>query len=311
MDNTKYDVIVIGGGAAGLAGALTLARSRRSVLVIDSGEPRNAPAGHVHNYLGREGTPPSELLAIGRGEVSSYGGEIVSGTVTSARKAEGGFAVELAGGRAVHARRLLITTGLVDELPEVPGLKERFGRDVLHCPYCHGWEVRDQAIGVLGTNPFGLHQAKLFSQLSDDVIYFVNTAPRPTEAEREQLGKRITFVEGEVAGIEVRDDRLTGVRLSSGEVVPRQALVVSPRFVARAEVFASLGLEAVEMEMGGHVVGTYIPSDASGATSVPGVYVAGNVTDLKSQVIIAAGAGLSAAAMINNDLIEEDLEHVR
>ncbi|MFI0452651.1 NAD(P)/FAD-dependent oxidoreductase [Actinomadura sp. 6N118] len=312
MDNTKYDVIVIGGGAAGLSGALALARSRRSVLVIDAGEPRNAPAGHIHNYLGREGTPPGELLAIGRGEVTSYGGEIVSGTVTAARKANDGFHVELADGSAAHARRLLITTGLVDELPDVPGIAERFGRDVLHCPYCHGWEVRDQAIGVLGTNPFGLHQAKLFSQLSADVTYFVHTGPAPAEDEREQLAKRgITFVEGEVAGIEVSDDRLTGVRLRSGEVVPRQALVVSPRFTARAGLFEALGLKPVELEMNGTVFGSHIPADPSGATSVPGVYVAGNVTDLKAQVIVSAAAGLNAGAMINYDLVEEDIQNVR
>ncbi|MFP3962216.1 NAD(P)/FAD-dependent oxidoreductase [Actinomadura fulvescens] len=311
MADKKYDVIVVGGGAAGLSGALALARFRRSVLVIDAGEPRNAPAGHIHNYLGREGTPPGELLAIGRGEVESYGGEIVPGTVTSARKTDG-FQVELADGSAVHGRKLLITTGLVDELPDVPGVKERFGRDVLHCPYCHGWEVRDQAIGVLGTNPFGLHQAKLFSQLSADVTYFVHTGPVPDEGEREQLGKRgITFVDGEVAEIEVRDDRITGVRLRSGEVVARQAVVVSPRFTARADVFESLGLKAVELEMGGHVFGSHIPADASGATSVPGVYVAGNVTDLKAQVISSAAAGLNAAAMINNELVEEDVQNVR
>ncbi|KAB2343378.1 NAD(P)/FAD-dependent oxidoreductase [Actinomadura rudentiformis] len=312
MNTTKYDVIVIGGGAAGLSGALALARSRRSVLAIDAGEPRNAPAGHIHNYLGREGTPPGELLAIGRDEVTAYGGEIVSGTVTAARKADDGFHVELADGRAAHARRLLITTGLVDELPDVPDIAERFGRDVLHCPYCHGWEVRDQAIGVLGTNPFGLHQAKLFSQLSADVTYFVHTGPAPSEAEREQLAKRgITFVEGEVAGIEVRDDQLTGVRLRSGEVVSRQALVVSPRFTARADLFEPLGLKPEELEVGGHVFGSYIAADPSGATSVPGVYVAGNVTDLKAQVIVSAAAGLTAGAMINNDLVEEDVQNVR
>ena len=136
----SYDVVVVGGGAAGLAGALALSRARRSVLVIDAGAPRNAPAGHIHNYLGREGTPPGELLAIGREEVAGYGGEIVTGTVTSADKVgDGQFRVTLADGATVRARRLLVTTGLVDVLPDVPGVAERWGRDVLHCPYCHGW----------------------------------------------------------------------------------------------------------------------------------------------------------------------------
>jgi thioredoxin reductase (NADPH) len=301
------DVVVIGGGAAGLSGALTLARARRSVLVVDAGAPRNAPAGHVHNYLGREGTPPWELLAIGRGEVESYGGSVVSGVVTSAQRVPDGFRVELADGSAVRARRLLVTTGLVDELPDVAGVAERWGRDVLHCPYCHGWEVRDQAIGVLATSPFSVHQALLFRQWSADVTLFQHTAPACTAEQLEQLAARgITVVEGEVAALEVTDDRLTGVRLRSGAVVPVQAAVVAPRFTARADVLTSLGLETVEQQMDGHVVGTYVPADPMGATAVPGVWVAGNVADLKSQVIVSAAAGLNAAAAINADLIAED-----
>ena len=167
-----YDVVVVGGGAAGLNGALMLGRSRRSVLVIDAGEPRNAPAHGVHGLLGREGMPPAELLARGRDEVRSYGGHLVTGEVTGAVREGDGFAVSLVGGRVVHARRLLVTTGLVDELPDVPGLRERWGRDVLHCPYCHGWEVRDRAIGVLATTARSMHQALLFRQLSADVTYF-------------------------------------------------------------------------------------------------------------------------------------------
>ena len=151
----RYDVVVVGGGAAGLSAGVALARARRSVLVIDAGAPRNAPAdhNHVHNYLGREGVPPGELLALGRAEVAAYGGQVVSGRVTSAQPVPGGgFRTQLADGRTVTSRRLLVTTGLVDELPDVPGVAERWGRDVLHCPYCHGWEMRDQALGILATN---------------------------------------------------------------------------------------------------------------------------------------------------------------
>jgi thioredoxin reductase (NADPH) len=301
------DVVVIGGGAAGLSGALTLARARRSVLVVDAGAPRNAPAGHVHNYLGREGTSPVELLRIGRGEVESYGGSIVSGVVTSAERVPDGFRVELADGTVVLARRLLVTTGLVDELPDVAGVAQRWGRDVLHCPYCHGWEVRDQAIGVLATSPFSVHQALLFRQWSADVTLFQHTAPACTPEQLEQLAARgITVVEGEVAALEVTADQLTGIRLRSGAVMPIQAAVVAPRFTARADVLTSLGLETVEQQVDGHVVGTYVPADPMGATAVPGVWVAGNVADLKSQVIAAAAAGLNAAAAINADLITED-----
>ncbi len=316
-----YDVVVVGGGPAGLSGAMALGRARRSVLVIDSGEPRNAPAGHIHNYLGREGMAPGDLLAIGRTEVAQYGVRVIDATVTVARQlaadlssegAETGrnrFELDLADGRTVRARRLLVATGLTDELPDVPGLAERWGRDVLHCPYCHGWEVRDQAIGILGTGPFAGHGALLFRQWSADVTLFLHTAPPLSGEETEQLAARgITVVEGEVAAIESRDDRLSGVRLRSGEVVPRQAIVVAPRFVARSDILTGLGLEATDMEMGGHVIGSYFPAESTGATSVPGVYLAGNVTNVVAQVITSAAAGLWTGAQINASLIAEDTE---
>jgi thioredoxin reductase/2-polyprenyl-3-methyl-5-hydroxy-6-metoxy-1,4-benzoquinol methylase len=306
---TTYDVVVVGGGAAGLSGALALARAGRSVLVVDAGEPRNAPAGHVHNYLGREGTPPAELYAAGRAEVAGYGGELVEGSVTGARRRHdgGGFVVTVDGDREVGARRLLVTTGLVDELPEVPGVAERWGRDVLHCPYCHGHEVRDEPIGVLGSNGFAVHQALMWRAWSADVVLFRHTSPAPTAEELEQLAARdVVVVDGSVAGLEVDGDRLTGVRLADGTVVPRSAVVVSPRFTARSELLTALGLATAELEMGGVVFGESVPADPTGATAVPGVWVAGNVTDLRAQVISAAAGGLNAAGALNADLIAED-----
>jgi thioredoxin reductase len=305
---TQYDVVVIGGGAAGLSGSLALSRARRSVLVVDAGDPRNAPAGHVHNYLAREGTPPAELLAAGRAEVSGYGGTVMTGRVTSARRPDDdGFAVSLDDGRTVRARRLLVTTGLVDELPDVPGLAQLWGSDVLHCPYCHGWEVRDQPLGVLGTGPLAVFQALLWRQWSADVTLFQHTSPAPSADELEQLAARgIAVVRGEVAGVESAGGRLSGVRLADGSLVPRAALVVAPRFTARSAVLSSLGLDPVPQELHGAVVGSAVPADPTGATAVPGVWVAGNVTALQAQVISAAAAGLHAAAAINGDLVAED-----
>ncbi|MFH8438766.1 NAD(P)/FAD-dependent oxidoreductase [Streptomyces sp. NPDC018007] len=311
MKRQRYDVVIVGGGAAGLSGALALARARRSVLVIDAGEPRNAPASHVHNYLGRESTPPGELLAIGRSEAAGYGAEIIAGRVASAERlpdAEAqGFRVVTEDGRSVEARRLLVTTGLVDELPPVPGLAERWGREVLHCPYCHGHEVADRPIGVLATGPLAVHQALMWRQWSDDVTLFLHTVPALSAEEHEELAARgVAVVDGEVAGLEIADDRFTGVRLASGRVVPREALVVQARFTARSAVLESLGLKPVAQEMGGTVIGTYVPTDPTGATEVPGVWAAGNVTRLTEQVIGAAAAGLMAAGAVNGDLIAED-----
>ena len=303
-DPATYDVVVVGGGAAGLGGALMLGRSRRSVLVVDAGEPRNAPASGVHGFLTRDGMDPAELLRIGREEVEGYGAEVVDGRVASAEAVDGGFTVTLEDGRRAGARRLLITTGLVDELPDVPGVRERWGRDVLHCPYCHGWEVRDRPIGVLASGPMAMHQAMLFRQLTDDLTLFLHTAPGPTDEEAEQLAARgIAVVEGEVASLEVHDDRLTGVRLRTGEVIPRSAVVVGPRFAARAGMLAGLGLETTAHPSG---MGDYVEADATGLTAVPGVWVAGNVTAPTAQVLASANQGVMAGAVINADLVAED-----
>ncbi|MEX5719176.1 FAD-dependent oxidoreductase [Geodermatophilus maliterrae] len=306
MDET-YDVVVIGGGAAGLSGALALGRARRSVAVVDDGTPRNAPAHEMHNYLGRDGTPPAQLLADGRAEVAGYGVALVDDRVTGVGGSVGAFTVDLAGGRVLRARRLLVTTGLSDELPEIPGVRELWGTDVLHCPYCHGWEVRDRPIGVVATGPMSLHQAQLWRQWSTDVVLFQHTADAPEGEVADALAARgVRVVPGEVAGLETDGGRLTGVRLASGEVVPRAAVVVAPRFTARSAVLTGLGLDAVPFRMGEAVVGSHVPVDARGATAVPGVWAAGNVADPAAQVVSSAAAGLWAGAQLNADLVAED-----
>jgi thioredoxin reductase len=299
-----YDVVVIGGGAAGLNGALQLARSRRSVLVVDAGQQRNRPAHAVHGLLGHDGVPPAQLLARGRDEVRGYGGEVVTGAVATVHgDVDSGFTVALADGRAVRTRRLLVTSGLVDELPDIPGLRERWGRDVVHCPYCHGWEVRDQAIGVLASGPRSVHQALLFRQLSDDVVYFRHGTALD-DAEAAKLAARgIRVIDGEVSALVIADDRLAGVRLADGGVVPRQAVAVGARMTARAGFLADLGLKPSEHPSG---TGMHIAADPAGHTEVPGVWAAGNVTDLFAQVGASAAAGALAGAMINADLVEEE-----
>ena len=303
----RYDVVVLGGGAAGLNGAMMLARSRRRVVVIDAGTPRNAPADGVHGLLGHDGIPPAELLERGRSEVRRYGGHVVTGEVTGAARDDRGFTVTLADGSTTHGRRLLVTTGLVDVLPEVPGVRERWGRDVLHCPYCHGWEVRDQAIAILATGPMSVHQALLFRQLSEDVTFLAHAATPDGEQAGQLAARGIPVVDGPVASLEIAGDRLVGVRMSDGTVIDCGAVVVSPRMVARAGFLDDLGLHPVQHPSG---MGEHVPGDATGRTDVPGVWVAGNVTDLAAQVGTAASQGAFAGAQINADLVMEETGHV-
>lgn len=305
-NNTLVDVVIVGGGAAGLNAAQMLGRARRSAVVVDGGKPRNAPAKGVHGFLSRDGISPAELYRIGREEAESYGVRIISGQVVGALGVKGAFAVELADGTVVRGRRLLITTGLVDQLPDIPGLQERWGKDVLHCPYCHGWEVQDQALGILGTGPFAVHQALLFRQWSANITLFLNDAMEPTDLELHQLAARgITVVHGPVGSLRVDHGKLTGVVLADGGLVPVDAVAAAPRFVARTAAFAGLGLTAVQHPMG---MGEFLETDADGATGVPGVWAAGNVTDLRAQVLSSAAAGAWTGVVINADLMAEELE---
>jgi thioredoxin reductase len=298
MGRDEFDVVVVGGGAAGLNAALVLARARRRVAVIDGADPRNAGAAHMHGFLSRDGMPPAQLLEAGRAEVVRYGGELMQDRVA---RIERGFAVHLTSGSTLGARRVLVATGLRDELPDVPGLRERWARDVLHCPYCHGYEVRDQPIGVLsGLAPdLALHLALLLPQWSSDVVFFPHTHELPAD-QREQLTARgVHIADGAVTRLVVHDDAVRGVELTGGQVVPRSAVFVGPRFVPRDELLVGMGCETDETG--------WVRTDPSGRTSVEGVWAAGNVVDPRAQVITAAGTGSVAAIALNTDLLHEDL----
>ena len=305
--HSRYDVVIVGGSAAGLSAAVALGRARRSVLVIDAGEPRNAPAEGVHNFYTRDGTNPFEMIALGRAEAAGYGVQFLEGSAVAAVRTEAGFDVELASGGAASGRRLLVATGLVDELPEIPGLQEQWGTGVMHCPYCHGWEVRDQKIGILGAGPFSIHQALMWRQWSGDITLFTRDLMEPTAEEYEQLAARgISVVLGAVTSVDSVDGSLVGVTTADGRRHPATGLVVGAKATARAEVLLSLGLELSPHPMG-EDLGSFVASGFGGATAVPGVWAAGNVTDLMAQVITAAGGGLMAGAAINADLMAEEL----
>ena len=301
MTTETYDVAIIGGGAAGLSAALVLGRARRRVVVVDAGTPRNAPAAHMQGFLSRDGTPPAGLLQIARAEVRGYGVRIIEDRVV---EAAAGFTLRLAAGPTVQARQVLLATGAADDLPDIAGARERWGRDFLHCPYCHGWEVRDQPIGVLATGPGSAEHAHLLRQWSDDVTLFTHaTAVAP--AERAALGARgIAVVDGPVERLVVADDRLRAVQLADGRSVPRHALFIRPALRAHADgPAAALGCELL--------AGGLVRVDADGRTSVPGVWAAGNAANPRAQVITAAGEGSAVAIAINTALVADDVAAIQ
>ena len=298
------DVIIIGGGAAGLNAALVLGRTRRAVTVIDAGQPRNAPAAGAHGFITRDGVAPLELTRLGRADLEPYDVNIVEGRVLRAEKLDGEFRITLNDGSTHSGKRLLVTTGVVDELPDIPGLAEHWGKDVAHCPFCHGWEIRDQNIGVIGSGSFAVHQALLFRQWSPNITLFINSAPQPTELELQQLAARgIPVVTGAVTAVHSKDDAVTHLELEDGSRHSVQALTVQSRVLVRAEFLAGLGLVPVSTPFG-----ESIESDEMGQTSVAGVWAAGNVTNMSATVLASAQAGAMAAVSINMNLMAGELE---
>ncbi|QXE33346.1 NAD(P)/FAD-dependent oxidoreductase [Streptomyces sp. GMY02] len=306
------DVVVIGGGAAGLNGALMLARSRRSVVVIDSGTPRNAPAEAMHGFIVLDGMPPGELLKRGREQVRQYGGRVVVGEVISAAPAAAAddgdlrFTLTLADGSTVTARRVLVATGLRDVLPEVPGLAAHWGHGVVHCPYCHGWEVRDEPVGVIATGPASIHHALLFRQLTEDLVYFTRGTGLDDNTRARFAARRVRVVDTPLREVVTGEDGdIAGVRLSDGTFVARRVLAVATRMQARAEGLDGLGLPLEDLPDN---MGRRFASGMAGTTEVPGVWVTGNATDLTAQVGASAAAGALAGAHINALLAEADTD---
>lgn len=311
LPTATVDAVVVGGGAAGLSGALMLARSRRSVVVVDGGAPRNAPADGVHGLLGHDGVPPAQLLRAGRAEVRRYGGAVVAATVVSAvpapPSADGDprFVVGLADGRVLRTRRVLVATGLRDVLPDVPGLAEHWGRAVVHCPYCHGWEVRDEPVGVLAVGPASVHHALLFRQLTDDLVYFTRGTDLDADTRARFAARGIRVVDDPVVRVESAAGAVTGVRLACGDVVARRVVAVATTMQARTDGLDGLGLPVEEIP---HGMGRRLVTGPAGTTAVRGVWVAGNATDLTAQVGASAAAGALAGAHINADLATADTD---
>ena len=312
-----WDSIIIGGGTSGLAAAQALGRSRRRTLVIDAGSPRNRFADHMHTVLGHDGTPPAELLRTGRAEAARYGVILHPGRVKQVRDADGSaedsqknprrprtLAVTLEDGQQLFARTVIAATGVSDHLPEIPGLAERWGRSVLHCPYCHGWEVRGQRLGVLATSALGLHQAELLRQWSDHLTFFSAGAGELDAETVARLESRGVGIEPTpVAGLLGEGDALSAVALEDGRRVSVDALFTAADLVPHDAFLSPLGLARGET-----MVGSFIEADQFGKTSHDRVWAPGNLSAPMANVPMAASAGTMAGAMANMTLVSEDFD---
>ncbi|MFD4961073.1 FAD-dependent oxidoreductase [Microbacterium sp. NPDC058389] len=300
MDN-DWDAVIIGGGVAGLSAAQMLGRSLRRTLVIDGGMPRNRFAAHMHGVLGHDGTPPAELLATGRAEARAYGVEFATGTVADVTGQGDRLTVTREDGTVDTARAVVIATGIRDDLPDVPGLSEEWGRTVLHCPYCHGWEVAGRRLAVLATSPASLHQIELVRQLSDDVTVFA-AEPFDERSVVRLAARGVRIVSTAVREATGRDGALALTTADGAEHV------VDALFTAGAPVLdlgfvASLGLARADAP------GAPLVADPRGATSHPRVFAAGNAIAPFGNVPLSMGAGAMAGAGVNAMLVAEDFDH--
>lgn len=363
-----FEVAVVGGGAGGLAASIALARSLRSVVVIDAGQQRNAPSAHAHNVLGQEGINPHDLIAKGRDEARAYGVTFMDDTVATVRTTEDAarttendthrptendahstddkarpaeaaptsrFELTTSSGVNVRAQCIILATGLTDELPAVPGLADGWGDTVLHCPYCHGFEVRGQRIGIIGTTALSYHQAMLFSQLSDRVTFIRHNAPAPDAEQSKMLSALgIEFVNASIAEVARTNDETvvtvgagttvsvgaetivaggTGTSEAIGAAMPEagsvrtiafDALAVGGFARANTELFTQLGGTVVDHPSG---MGTMIPTQMAGQTDIPGVWAVGNSADMSAMVVASMASGVMAGAHVNADLIMESI----
>ncbi|QIK63718.1 NAD(P)/FAD-dependent oxidoreductase [Leucobacter viscericola] len=305
MTEKIWDAIIVGGGAAGLSAAQALGRSLRSVLVIDAGSPRNRFTSHMHNVLGFDGMPPGELAQRGRIEAERYSVKFRDGFVQRVSEIADGLRLELADG-AEKTRALIVATGVTDQLPELPGLAENWGSTVLHCPYCHGWEVRGQRLAVVANPEYGVHQAKLVRQLSENVVLFTEGLSGFDEATARALQHRGITLESEHATeILGEDGRVRAVRTASGREIPVDAIFTAGTLVPHDGFLAELGLDRTDGPLG-----SFVTVDPTGRTSHPRIWAAGNVVTPTATVPLVMGAGMLAGAAVNGALVEEEFESV-
>ena len=288
MTDRLWDCVVVGGGAAGLSAALVLGRARRSTLVVDAGAQSNLPAHGIGGLLGHDGRSPAELYSIGRDELSKYGVSVRVGSVARASGAADEFAIQLADGESVQARRIVLATGMDYGFPDIPGVAELWGRSVFHCPFCHGWEVQNQPLAVIDGGPMAEHRVDLLRNWSDDVMLLSNGVAM--EGADSRRISRLAVVDGELDAVVFED----------GETLPRKGILVPAPLSQRSDIAAQLGVTFAEPTP---VSLNAIAIDMRGLTNVPGVFAAGDASAPMPQVAAAIAGGSMAAASAVQSLV--------
>lgn len=295
------DVVVVGGGPAGMSAALVLGRSRRRTRLFDHGPPRNEAADHAHNLFTREGTTPGNLHAISRAQLDPYPSvEVVDGEVTRLRRTEGGFVVTDAGGREHAARRVLLATGVEDDLPAFDGFERFWGRSAFHCPYCHGWESRDRRLAVLGnrSRAEAFASVELMRGWTKDLVLCTDGAIELGDGERDVLALlEVDVRERPIAALE-GGDALERIRFDDGSAVVCQGMYLHPPQHVRGELLGQLGCRLCDNGL--------VEVGTDWQTSVPGVFAAGDMSSTLQQVVTAAASGTAAAIALNRGLIADD-----
>jgi thioredoxin reductase len=303
---SEYDVLIIGGGPAGLSAALQLGRSLRSVLICDDGEPRNEPADEAHGHLTRDGIPPEELRTLGREEVMNYGAEFRDTKVTDVSKDNDRFTSTLDTGETVTSRKVILATGVRDNLPETDGFKEFWGSGVYHCPYCHGYEARGEPLGVIATDEHIVEYAKLIYNLSDDLVVFTDGEDVFDEESRSLFLERGIEIEDEpITALNGTDGELESVSLADGRNVARHALFYPPPMEQHSDLPEQLGLDVTEFGL----VDATRSQRGFGVTSVDGLFVAGDASSGGPPSIASAvGDGYAVGTTVNGKLSMEEFE---
>lgn len=296
----NYDVIIIGGSYSGLSAALTLGRALQRVLIIDSGNPCNKQTPHAHNFLTNDGKTPTEIAHIARQQVQSYDNvSLLSGTAVAGAKTDEGFEIQVENGQTYISRKLVFASGIKDIMPDIPGFSQCWGISVLHCPYCHGYEVRQQKTGILANGDAGYELASLITNWTDDLTLFTNGRAALSDKQRTKLqNHKIRLEEREIEWIEHKNGYIQNIHFADGTSAPVSALYSKLPFEQNTGIPKGLGCELSEEG--------YIKIDAGQRTNVHGVFACGDNTTRMRTVANAVSMGTATGIMLNKELIEEN-----